>query len=117
MFRAPFRVFLAAVVFAAILAAPARAQQPEMDDALVLELSTLLVFGGLEENQAALQAFTTRGETDIVPHLILAMRYSRLGEGAFSQALAQLTGFDTGTGWNAWMTWMEKHPEIIPHAS
>ena len=117
MLRAPFPLLLAVLLSTALLAAPARAQQPEMDDALIVELSTLLVFGGPEENQASLQVLTTRGQTDIVPTLILAMRYSRLGEGPFSQALAQLTGDDAGIGWNAWMTWMETHPEISPHAS
>ncbi len=117
MLRSPIRLVLAVIVSAAILASPARAQQPEMDDALILEMSTLLVFGGPEENQLALQALSTRGETDIVPTLILAMRYSRLGQGAFSQALAELTGEDAGIGWNPWMTWMETHPEIVPNAS
>ncbi len=106
-----------AVVSALLSASPAGAQAPQMDDALVVEMSTLLVFGGPDENQAALETLSARGDTDIVPSLILAMRYSRLGEGPFAAALTRLTGAEIAGGWNGWMTWMEDHPEIVPHAS
>ena len=117
MLRAPIQFVIAVVLSIIVSASPAGAQQPEMDDALIVELSTLLVFGGPDESQAALDALTVRGDTDIVPALILAMRYSRLGQGAFSQALTRLTGHQAGADWNAWMTWMETHPEIMPHGS
>ena len=117
---APLRLVLAAS--AAILVAvglatpPAGAQHDRLDDAAIGELSAMLVFGSADAAAGALETLVARGETDIVPSLILAMRYSRLGDRPFSTALTRLTGADIDTGWNGWMTWMETHPEIAPHA-
>ncbi len=117
MLSAPIRVVLATMISATLLAAPATAQQASLDEAVIVELSNLLVFGSPDEKAAALETLTARGEIDIVPTLIQAMRYSRLGDRPFTQALTQLTGAEIDTGWNGWMTWMETHPEIVPHAS
>ena len=104
------------VVSALLSASPAGAQTPPMDDALVVEMSTLLVFGDADENQAALDALAAPGDADIVPSLILAMRYSRLGE-----VRSRRPDRSDRRRNHRRLEWLDDldgdHPEIAPHAS
>ena len=58
-----------------------------------------------------------RGNPDMVPGLITAMRFSRAPRDFFQPTLAKLTGDAEPEGWFEWMLWQERHPEIKPHAS
>ena len=62
-----------------------------------------------------LSAFEVRGLPDVVPGLILVMRFIR-DDGAIDQTLSVLTGEPPGKGWAEWMLWQQAHPEILPFA-
>ena len=76
-----------------------------------------LVFGTPDQLVAAMNAIDARGSTDMVPGLIMAMRFSRAPREAFEGLLQKLTGETEASGWFDWMLWQEKHPEVIPHES
>ncbi len=65
--------------------------------------------------KAALDALEQRGDPDVVPALIQALRFFP-DEGAINATLVALVGERPGTGWNDWMLWQEAHPEIEPFA-
>ena len=87
-----------------------------LSDEEVARHSDDLVFGSRDELLAALAAFEARGETDVVPALILALRYSGTAQAEIEAALAELTGQEAA-GWFEWMLWQQAHPEVAPHAS
>jgi hypothetical protein len=62
-----------------------------------------------------LSAFEVRGLPDVVPGLILVMRFIR-DDGAIDQTLSVLTGERPGKSWPEWMLWQQAHPEILPFA-
>lgn len=102
---------LALIMLSAISGA-AGAEQSDRD---VGEQSRLVLFGTLKGSAAALDKLVARGDRDVVPTLVLAMRYRR-GNPAILKALNKLTG-EQIAGWEGAMLWQEAHPEIVPHPS
>jgi hypothetical protein len=78
------------------------------------------LFSPIESRRsAARDALVARGKTDVVPALILALRYARLDEDAITSALEALTGSKaeeapSESSWHRWMIWHERRPEIVP---
>lgn len=75
----------------------------------------ILSAGTIERNQV-MARLVERGNTDVVPGLIQALRFMRHDPWTISSALNSLTGEDFGTSWNKWMLWQEDHPEVTPFA-
>ena len=65
--------------------------------------------------QTALQKLTERGDRDIVPSLILVLRYTG-PDPALLETLSALTGREIAS-WSDAMLWQEAHPEVVPHDS
>ena len=63
--------------------------------------------------QAALEALEERGDPDVVPALIQALRFVPDSE-AINATLVALVRDRPGTTWHDWMLWQEAHPEIEP---
>ena len=63
--------------------------------------------------EAALEALEERGDPDVVPALIQALRFVP-DKGAINATLVALVGERPGTTWHDWMLWQEAHPEIEP---
>jgi hypothetical protein len=98
-------------------AAPATApdREPGVD---VGAASIALLFGSPEARGHALEAIRRYGRPDVLPTLILAMRYVRADAAALEEIAAEISGDDSGrSGWFDWMLWQEAHPEIEPHPS
>lgn len=110
------------MVMAAALLASAFPATAQVDDSLILRNSRTLVLADLaglppavvDEALADLHAY---GGIDLVPSLILALRYNRPAAGAIAATLAELTGETRGDRWFDWMLWQEAHPEVKPHAT
>ncbi|MCG8511498.1 MAG: DUF3179 domain-containing protein, partial [Rhodospirillales bacterium] len=84
--------------------------------------SEIILFGdgfGLEPEMVdiSMEWLVERGNTDIIPTLILAMRYNRGAAKRLSDQLKELTGHTEADTWFDWMLWQEAHPEIKPHPS
>ena len=65
--------------------------------------------------EAALEALEERGDPDVVPALIQALRFVPDKE-AINATLVALVGERPGETWHDWMLWQEAHPEIEPFA-
>ncbi len=61
----------------------------------------------------ALDILISRGRTDVVPGMILALRQPGDTDNIWA-ALRILTGEKLGPDWKEWMLWQERHPEIVP---
>ncbi len=109
------RHFAALCAGTAAIPSVSSAQSLSMHDA-----HRALVFGQEPEYLAALKAISERGNQDMIPGLILGLRFTRMSVAPLIEVLRQLTG-DTEIGqwsrWNNWMLWQEAHPEVIPHES
>ncbi len=109
------RQFTALCAGTAAIPSASFAQSLSMDDA-----HHALVFGQEAEYLAALKAISERGNQDMIPGLILGLRFTRMSVAPLIEVLRQLTG-DTKIGkwsrWNDWMLWQEAHPEVVPHES
>ncbi len=68
-----------------------------------------------KQRQIALKALTERGQVDVVPALIQALRFVP-AHNDINQALIKLVGHQHGPSWHDWMLWLEAHPEIKPFA-
>ncbi|MEE9589886.1 MAG: DUF3179 domain-containing protein, partial [Hyphomicrobiaceae bacterium] len=77
--------------------------------------SRTVIFGTSAQSDSALKSLVARGNSDVVPALVLALRYRR-DDAAILEAVAELTGEVLG-GWKETMLWQEAHPEVIPHIS
>ncbi len=64
---------------------------------------------------AALEALEERGNRDVVPALIQALRFVPDGD-VINATLVALVGEQPGSTWHDWMLWQEAHPEIEPFA-
>lgn len=82
----------------------------------VAKHSRALIFGTPVQFREALTALTARGRPDVIPAMVLALRYNNGGAAELSRALEALTGH-SAYGWFDWMVWQEQHPEIMPHVS
>jgi hypothetical protein len=67
--------------------------------------------------EAALDAIRQRGDPDMTPTLILAMRFARLREGPINRLLLEFTGEEDRFGWFDWMLWQEGQPDLAPNES
>ncbi len=76
-----------------------------------------LVFSGAEDAQTSLVWVEKRGGTDLVAHLITAMRYSTLGRKEIGKTVQKLTGETENKDWFNWMLWQQANPQIKPHPS
>ena len=106
-----------AMILVAFLVLPmaGAAAAASLSDEQVIKHSRAAVFGSPEQANDALDSLTMRGNADVVPALVLALRFRR-GDEAIRQALSEITG-KTIDGWKQAMLWQEAHPEILPHAS
>ena len=114
---AGFRVFVLLALVAGVigLARMTPASAAPLSDEAVARYSRDLLFGSGEERAIARKTLVARGMTDIVPTVILAMRYTRR-DPAIVKAFQRLTGSEAGDWFDA-MLWQEAHPEIVPHPS
>ena len=105
------RAIVLTIAFILGLTGPAAAE----DDGMVILHSRGVVFGDLETAQKGLKFLGERGKLDIVPGLIMALRYRRGLDKDINAVLTRLTGHKAEK-WHEWMLWQEAHPEIKPHA-
>jgi hypothetical protein len=110
------RGLIVAAVAALALAAGAPPAAADENGEAVAAHSRALIFGSPGEFLSALASLTARGKPDVVPAMILALRYRNGAAGELSRALEALTGH-SALGWFDWMIWQERHPEITPHDS
>ena len=85
------------------------------DPVLAAVRSTL--FGSRGEFQSGMTFLKQRGDPDVVPALITAMRYGRQRQFDIVDVMQSLTGEATGPDWFEWMLWQERNPQIVPHPS
>lgn len=64
--------------------------------------------------ERAIDRLVERGNTDVVPALIQALRFLQDDRGLLQRALVSLTGDRPGFEWHEWMLWQEAHTEIVP---
>ncbi|MEM9715429.1 MAG: DUF3179 domain-containing protein [Pseudomonadota bacterium] len=101
--------------FATCLAAISLASAPAQASEDMLTLSKTILTGTPEDRAIAAEAIIARGDTDMVPSLVLLMRIG----GAHVEtrrALNALTGQDMLT-WREAMEYQESNPQITPHDS
>ena len=107
------RLFLSAFAVSLLLAAmPLSAAS---DDGME-EASLILFTGSIDARFEALKTIVARKNPDMLPTLILAIRFGLYDEESLNWAAEQITG-DPGTGWFDWMLWQEAHPEFPAHES
>ena len=111
-----FRALALAVIAALTLAASAPGVSATENGEPVAEHSRALIFGTPGQFREALTALTARGRPDVVPAMVLALRYNDGGATELFRALEALTGHGA-YGWFDWMVWQEQHSEITPHGS
>ena len=66
--------------------------------------------GSRAERDEALSALANSGRSDVVPILVMALRYTDTTAPVVS-ALEKLTSAHPGSAWDDWMKWQEAHPE------
>ncbi len=115
MFKRIF-YFIAPVAWLAgslTVASPSMAQ--DLSTEMIDRLSDAVVFGKTEQKVEALEKFEARGNPDIVPGLVLGVRY-RQNDQAVLKTISAITG-EPITNWRDAMLWQEDHPEVKPHTS
>ena len=107
-----------AIWLAFSLSIPGKASAAEagLADEQVAGLSIAAVMAEGEALRSALDALVQRGNPDVAPTLILAMRYQGRDREKIVAAFRALTGSEA-EDWFSAMLWQEAHPEIVPHAS
>lgn len=101
----------AAVAATAGVPLPARAQG-EVD---AYALWQAAIFGTSSERRTALAAIRDRGLPDMAAGLIVAMRFTSLGEREAQPVLEAITGTQAPRDWFDWMLWQEGSPGTVPH--
>ena len=100
-----------------LLAAPLNAR-PSASGALAPEAVERIVRDVFEGDPAirrsALELLEARGNPDVAPALIQALRFIGDDGRAIVGTLEALTGARPGDRWHEWMLWQEAHPEIEP---
>ncbi|MCH7929550.1 MAG: DUF3179 domain-containing protein [Proteobacteria bacterium] len=100
-----------------LLAAPLNAR-PSASGALAPEAVERIVRDVFEGDPAirrsALERLEARGNPDVAPALIQALRFIGDDGRAIVGTLEALTGARPGDRWHEWMLWQEAHPEIEP---
>lgn len=87
-----------------------------LSDKRITQLSEDVIFGSLKEQNQALRIFREQKQKNIIPTLILTLRYQGPSSNLI-KTLQTLTGDKTITDWNRAMLWQEANPELIPHSS
>ena len=90
-------------------AAPAAAQDAVETD--VAQVARMVFSRTPSVRDGALAALRERGEADVVPALIQALRFLP-GDAEINAVLHALTGAEGLEGWHEWILWQEGHPEI-----
>lgn len=101
------------------LLSPANAQNPnDIPGGISPELyhTARVAFGTHQDAQKSLQWIEARNGIDLTPHLITAMRYSRLERRNVVDTLQSLTG-KSHIDWFDWMLWMQSQKDLKPHES
>lgn len=86
-----------------------------LSDQAVSGYSRDVIFGTPDRRTEALGQLVARGNADVVPALILAVRYTG-ATAELSNAIMRLTNSDAGDWFDA-MLWQERHPEVPAHSS
>jgi hypothetical protein len=81
----------------------------------VQRLARQVISADPRHRKAALKALEERGDPDVVPALIQALRFVS-DKAAINATLVALVRERPGTTWHDWMLWQEAHPEIEPFA-
>ena len=102
-----------AALFSLAIAGVISAEQ--LSDEVVSIQSRKVVFDGSMQSDTALKSLVARGNADVVPTLVLALRY-RPDDTGILEAVAKLTG-EAVSGWKEAMLWQEAHPAVVPHVS
>ncbi|MEM9012952.1 MAG: DUF3179 domain-containing protein [Pseudomonadota bacterium] len=76
-----------------------------------------LIFGIDARRDAALEAIEAHGNVDIMPSLIMALRFSRGAGRPLNAVMQDLTGERGRDDWFQWMLWQQAHAEVVPHPS
>ena len=103
-----FPIALFAVIVMPVHAAP-------LSDNAIYSYSRQTLFGTPDQRTEALRHLVERGNPDVVPALILAMRYTG-ASAELSAAFKRLTKSDAQDWFDA-MLWQETHPEFPAHPS
>ena len=83
----------------------------------VLNALRSTLYGSQAEFQDGMAYLAQRGNPDVVPALLTAMRYGRRRQFEIVDVMQRLTGQTLGPDWFEWMLWQEKNPQIVPHPS
>ncbi len=81
-------------------------------------LSRALVFGPPDQAQVALRTMVSENRRDMLPSLILGMRYQRRGQIGrdYRETFQRMTGTSISDWFDA-MLWQEENPQVKPHPS
>lgn len=115
MLKATTSVFKALFLFAAFVGMSLPTKAAPLSDEAIGTYSREMLFGTPDQRTEALRQLVARDNPDVVPALILAIRYSG-GSPELSNAFKQLTGSDASDWFDA-MLWQEMHPEFPAHSS
>jgi len=88
----------------------------QKDESAELYHSANLVFGTPREVKDSLKWIRARGQLDMVPHVITAMRFSPMPRKFFVSSLQDLIGHQVKS-WFDWMLWLQRNPNVVPHES
>lgn len=78
-------------------------------------LSVEIIAGDEAQKRRAVEALVARGNLDIVPTLVLFLRFGA-DRALLAEAIEALTG-EPIRDWDDAMLWQEAHPEVVPHES
>ncbi|WP_171122532.1 MULTISPECIES: DUF3179 domain-containing protein [unclassified Ruegeria] len=83
----------------------------------VLQAVRSTLYGSNSEFAEGMAYLVARGNPDVVPALLTAMRYGRQRSNEITGVMRDLTGETIGTDWFDWMLWQENNPQLTPHPS
>jgi hypothetical protein len=103
-----------ALFFPIALTLPADDQPPLAEEQDVAAIVPRILLDDDKTRKEALDLLAQRGQQDVVPALIQAMRFNRERR-EIDAALSAITGVEPGRlDWPQWMLWQQAHPEIEP---
>ncbi len=88
--------------------------KPVPSNVTEVELQARLLFKSQKDKAGALQWMEQRGNTDVVPALIYALRYTGDQNGELTRVLNKLTGESNTNEWFNWMLWQQANSELKP---
>ena len=118
MNKSNFRQALSGALLALIAATATPALAQELKPAApateidVDALSVAIIVGDEAQKRRAVGALVARGNLDVVPSLMLFLRFSP-DQALLAGAIEKLTG-EPIRNWNDAMLWQEAHPEVGP---